>query len=84
MFELTYEGCISIHGILSGKDITKKGNRICKCPMEEGSMKEHSEQGRLSRPTWHKHSDSRVNEIKIRDSGEEGGRDQTVKGYMCM
>lgn len=84
MFELTYEGCISIHVILSGKDITEKGNRICKCPMEGGCMREHSEQGRLSRTTWHKHSDSRVNEIKIRDSGEERGRDQTVKSYMYM
>lgn len=30
------------------------------------------------------HSDKRVDGVRIGDSGEEGSRDQTVKGYMCM
>lgn len=52
-FELKHKECISIYTILSEKGITERGNRICKGPMEWGSMKEHSEQERLIRSRWH-------------------------------
>lgn len=62
---------------------SQRENRICKGPMEGGSMKELSERERLRRSIWHKNNYSRVDGIRIRDSGKERGRDQTIKGFMC-
>ena len=84
MFELKYKGCISFPRILNGKDITERGNSVCKYAMEGESRKEHSEKGKFSRTIWHTQSDKKVDGVRIGDSGEEGGRDQTVKGYICM
>lgn len=69
MFELKYKGCISFPRILNGKDITER---------------EHSEKGKFSRTIWHTQSDKKVDGVRIGDLGEEGGRDQTVKDYICM
>lgn len=30
------------------------------------------------------HMSDKTDGVALGDSGEEGGRDQTVKGYMCM
>lgn len=45
-------------------------------------MKEHSEHERL-RSLGYQHNYSRVDGIRTRDSGEEGGRNQTAKGCVC-
>ena len=84
MFELKYKGCISIPRILNGKDITERRNSVCKYSMEGGSWKEHRKKGRFSRTIWHTHSDKKVDGVRIGDSGEEGSRDQKVRGYMCI
>ena len=63
---------------------TERGNSVCKYAMEGESRKEHSEKGKFSRTIWHTQSDKKVDGVRIGDSGEEGGRDQTVKGYICM
>lgn len=55
--------------MLRAKDFTERRNRICKGPIEEGSMNEHSEQEILRKSVWHEHNYSRVDGMRVRVSG---------------